>query len=48
MAGVHGAYIEQYLLAATSTASAFVLIGPAAFYTGVHANRLNLCVKTMC
>ena len=34
---VHGAYVVQNLLAATSTASAKVLIGPAAVYTGVHA-----------
>ena len=30
------AYIEQYLLAATSTASGKALIGPAECYTGVH------------
>ena len=34
---MHCAYIVQNLLAATSTASAKVLIGPAACYTGVHA-----------
>ena len=37
MAGVYGAYIEQNLLEATSTASACALIGPAACYAGVHA-----------
>ena len=34
---VCGAYIVQNLLAATSTASAKALLGPAAGYAGVHA-----------
>ena len=35
MAGVCCAYIEQNLLAATSTASAQALMGPAACYTEI-------------
>ena len=50
------AYIMQNLLAATSTASAKVLIGPAACYTGIHTLAesvqqicaLGRCVLTLC
>ena len=50
MAGVHGAYIEQNLLAPTSTVSASMLIGPAVCYTGVHTFEYvcQNCVLARC
>ena len=36
-------YIEGDLLAATSTASAFTLIGPASGYAGVHTWAESVC-----
>ena len=36
-------YKTQDPLAATITASAFTLIGPAACYTGVHAHAESVC-----
>ena len=37
------AYTDKDWLAATLTASAFALIGPAACYTGVHAQAESVC-----
>ena len=38
-------YIDKDWLAATLTASAFTLIGPAACYTGVHAQAESVCLN---
>ena len=40
---MHVLFITMDWLAATSTASAFALIGPAACYTGVHAQAESVC-----
>ena len=48
---VLGVFIIRDGLAATFTASAFTLIGPAMGYTGVHAQAESVCqncVRKMC
>ena len=48
---VHSAYIVQNLLAATSTTSVKVLIGPSVGYAGVHAlaeSVFHNCVLGRC
>ena len=36
-------YIDKDWVAATLTASAFILIGPSAWYAGVHAQAESVC-----